>query len=151
MVRTFIAIDLTPEVRERMRGPQGVLAGCQARLTVVKPDSIHITLKFLGEIDEKTCDRVKEALSTIRFEPFEISLGGVKGNPSSSPRVVWSEVRDEGGCGTDDLAAAPVYPLAREQLLAGENVALRIGCPAITSLIVLTAHIARTLRRSPTR
>ena len=110
MVRTFIAIDLTPEVRERMRGPQGVLAGCQARLTVVKPDSIHITLKFLGEIDEKTCDRVKEALSTIRFEPFEISLGGVKGNPSSSPRVVWSEVRDEGGCGT-------LFALVEEALL----------------------------------
>ena len=99
MVRTFIAIDLTPEVRERMRGPQGTLAGCKARLTVVKPASIHITLKFLGEIDEKTLGRVREALSAIRFEPFEISLCGVKGNPPSSPRVIWSEVRDAGGCG----------------------------------------------------
>jgi len=99
MVRTFIAIDLTPEVRERMRGPQGILAGCQARLTVVKPASIHITLKFLGEIDEKTLGRVREALSAIRFEPFEISVGGVKGNPPSAPRVIWSEARDEGGCG----------------------------------------------------
>ena len=71
MVRTFIAIDLTPEVRERMRGPQEALAGCRARLTIVKPDAIHITLKFLGEIDEKTCERVKKALSAIRFEPFE--------------------------------------------------------------------------------
>jgi 2'-5' RNA ligase len=98
MVRTFIAIDLTPEVRERMRGPQGALAGCRARLTVVKPDSIHITLKFLGEIDEKTLARVREALSRIRFEPFEISVGGVKGNPPPSPRVVWCEVHDAGGC-----------------------------------------------------
>jgi RNA 2',3'-cyclic 3'-phosphodiesterase len=98
MVRTFIAIDLAPEVRERMRGPQGALAGCRARLSLVKPPSIHITLKFLGEIDEKTLARVKEALSAIRFEPFDISIAGVKGNPPPSPRVVWCEVRDEGGC-----------------------------------------------------
>ncbi len=99
MVRTFIAIDLTPEVRERMGGPQGTLSGCRARLTVVKPASIHITLKFLGEIDEKTLGRVREALETIRFEPFEISVGRVKGNPPSFPRVIWSEIRDEGACG----------------------------------------------------
>jgi len=82
-----------------MQGPQGVLAGCRARLSVVKPDAIHITLKFLGEIDEKTLARVKEALSAIRFEPFEVSVGGVKGNPPSFPRVIWSGVRDEGACG----------------------------------------------------
>jgi len=98
MVRTFIAIDLAPEVRERMRGPQGALAGCRARLSLVKPPSIHITLKFLGEIDEKTLDQVKEALSAIRFTSFEVSLAGVKGNPPPSPRVIWCEVRDNGGC-----------------------------------------------------
>jgi 2'-5' RNA ligase len=98
MVRTFIAIDLAPEVRERMRGPQETLAGCRARLTVVKPPSIHITLKFLGEIDERTLGRVKEALSAIRFAPFEVSLGGVTGNPLASPRVIWCGVRDGGGC-----------------------------------------------------
>ena len=97
MVRTFIAIDLTPEVRERMRGPQGALAGCRARLTVVKPPSIHITLKFLGEVDEKTLRRIKEVLSALRFEPFEITLGGVRGNPPTLPRVIWSEARDGGG------------------------------------------------------
>jgi 2'-5' RNA ligase len=98
MVRTFIAIDLTPEVRGRMQGPQEKLAGCRARLTLVKPPSIHITLKFLGEIDEKTLALVKEGLSGIRHEPFEVSLGRVTGNPPSSPRVIWAEVRDEGKC-----------------------------------------------------
>jgi len=81
-----------------MRGPQGALSGCRARLTLVKPGSIHITLKFLGEIDEKTLARVKEALARIRFEPFEISVCGVMGNPASAPRVIWCEVRDGGGC-----------------------------------------------------
>ncbi len=98
MVRTFIAIDLAPEVRERMEGPQGILAGCRARLSLVKPGSIHITLKFLGEIDERTLGRVQEALSALRFDPFVISLAGVKGNPPPNPRVIWCEVGDGGGC-----------------------------------------------------
>ncbi|HTY53445.1 MAG TPA: RNA 2',3'-cyclic phosphodiesterase, partial [Methanomicrobiales archaeon] len=98
MVRTFIAIDLAPEVRERMKGPQEKLGASRARLTLVKPPAIHITLKFLGEVDEKTLARVKEALSAIRFPALWVSVGGVKGNPSRSPRVIWSGVRDEGGC-----------------------------------------------------
>jgi 2'-5' RNA ligase len=112
MVRTFIAIDLAPEVRERMRGPQEVLAGGRARLTVVKPPAIHITLKFLGEIDDKTLGRVREALAALRFGPFELSVGGVKGNPPSSPRVIWAEVRDGGGCaGLFSLVEDALAPL----------------------------------------
>ena len=135
MVRTFIAIDLTPEVRERMRGPQGILAGCQARLTVVKPDSIHITLKFLGEIDEKTLGRVREALSAIRFEPFEISVGGVKGNPPSAPRVIWSNVRDEGACGR-------LFALVEEALLP-------LGVPKENRAYTPHATLARVKRFDP--
>jgi 2'-5' RNA ligase len=135
MVRTFIAIDLTPEVRERMRGPQGALAGCRARLTVVKPDAIHITLKFLGEIDEKTCKRIQEALSTIRFEPFEIALGGVKGNPPSSPRVIWSDVRDEGACGR-------LFTLVEEALLP-------LGIPKEKRAYTPHATLARVKRFDP--
>jgi len=112
MVRTFIAIDLAPEVRERMKGPQEKLGASRARLTLVKPPAIHITLKFLGEVDEKTLARVKEALSAIRFPALWVSVGGVKGNPSRSPRVIWSGVRDEGGCKTVfDLVEAALAPL----------------------------------------
>jgi 2'-5' RNA ligase len=135
MVRTFIAIDLTPEVRERMSGPQGILAGCRARLTVVKPDAIHITLKFLGEIDEKTCERVQEVLSAIRFEPFEITLGGVRGNPPSSPRVIWSGVRDEGDCGR-------LFALVEEALLP-------LGIPRERRAYTPHATLARVKRFDP--
>ena len=135
MVRTFIAIDLTPEVRERMSGPQGVLAGCRARLTLVKPASIHITLKFLGEIDEKTLGRVREALSAICFEPFEIALGGMKGNPPSFPRVIWSGVRDEVACGR-------IFALVEEALFP-------LGIPKERRAYTPHATLARVKRFDP--
>ena len=135
MVRTFIAIDLTPEVRGRMQGPQEILAGCRARLSVVSPDAIHITLKFLGEIDERTLARVKEALHAIRFEPFEVSVGGVKGNPPSSPRVIWSGVRDEGACGR-------VFALVEEALAP-------LGIPKERRAYTPHATLARVKRFDP--
>jgi 2'-5' RNA ligase len=135
MVRTFIAIDLAPEVRERMRGPQGALAGCRARLSIVNPASIHITLKFLGEIDERTLARVKEALSAIRFEPFEITVAGIKGNPSSGPRVVWCEVRDTGGC-------ARLFELVEKALAP-------LGVPSERRAYTPHATLARVKRPDP--
>jgi 2'-5' RNA ligase len=136
MVRTFIAIDLAPEVRERMKGPQERLAGCRARLTLVSPPAIHITLKFLGEVDEKTLARVREALSAIRFTPFEVSVGGLMGNPSSSPRVIWSGVRDEGDC-------KKVFDLVEEALAP-------LGIPREKRAYTPHATLARVKRFDPT-
>ena len=118
-----------------MAGPQGILAGCGARLSVVKPDAIHITLKFLGEIDEKTLAGVKEALSRIRFEPFEVSVGGVKGNPPSFPRVIWSGVRDGGACGR-------IFALVEEALSP-------LGIPRERRAYTPHATLARVKRFDP--
>ena len=47
MVRTFIAIDLSPEVREEMEERiQANLRQCRAKLTLVDPEIIHITVKI---------------------------------------------------------------------------------------------------------
>ena len=53
MVRAFLAFELSPEMRQQLAGTQAVLHGCHARLTFVDPAIIHITVKFLGEVDEK--------------------------------------------------------------------------------------------------
>ena len=65
MVRTFVALELSGEIRERLKEAQQVLRGCSARLTFVDPALIHITAKFLGEVDEKKLVQVQDALKTI--------------------------------------------------------------------------------------
>ncbi len=98
MVRTFIAIDLAPEVTERMRGPQGALAGCRARLSVVKPGSIHITLKFLGETPAELLPAIEAALAGVAAASAPIDLGLSGGGvfpPAGPPRVVWLGVTPE--------------------------------------------------------
>ena len=48
MVRAFVALELPGEIKDRLKGAQEKFRDCSARLTIVEPALIHITLKFLG-------------------------------------------------------------------------------------------------------
>ncbi len=98
MVRTFVALELSPEIKEQLKEAQAMLRGCSARLTFVDPALIHITVKFLGEVEEKKIPMVKEALEAIRVPPFTVSAGTVTVNNPRRPHTVWSVV-DDGGNG----------------------------------------------------
>lgn len=98
MVRAFIAVELTPEIREALRACQQVLAGSRAKLTFVDPAIIHITIKFLGEIPEAAVAGIRDALGPVTLAPFDISIARITGNDPRRPRVVWAAVEDGGGC-----------------------------------------------------
>jgi len=98
MVRTFVALELSGEIRERLKEAQQVLRGSFARLTFVDPALIHITVKFLGEVDEKRLVQVQDALKTIRFTPFPVAAGNVTVNNPKRPHTVWCAI-DDGGNG----------------------------------------------------
>jgi RNA 2',3'-cyclic 3'-phosphodiesterase len=98
MVRTFIALELSDEIRRRIKESQEILLRCGARLTPVDPKSAHITLKFLGETDPTLIEPIIRALQSVRHAPFEIAVSGISGNNPSRPRVIWGVVRDGGEC-----------------------------------------------------
>jgi len=102
MVRTFIALELSGGIREQLREAQQVLRGCSARLTFVDPALIHITVKFLGEVDDKKLVLVQDALKKIAFVPFPVTAGYVTVNNPKRPRTVWCAI-DDGGNGAQLL------------------------------------------------
>lgn len=56
----------------------------------VKPELVHITLKFLGDVDESRIPFISEALGSILCEPFEAKVGGLGAFPKpANPRVIW--------------------------------------------------------------
>ena len=64
----------------------------------VRPEGIHLTLKFMGDIEAGLVDRVLEALPGVaaRFSPFEISISGLGVFPTPHrPRVLWSGVHGD--------------------------------------------------------
>ncbi|KUG19501.1 MAG: RNA 2',3'-cyclic phosphodiesterase [Methanomicrobiaceae archaeon] len=98
MVRTFIAIDLPDSVKQKIRESQNILTECDARLSVVDPGNVHITLKFLGEIEPRMVERVAEALRAVRAGPFTVTIGPATADRPKRPRVVWCGVSDAGEC-----------------------------------------------------
>jgi 2'-5' RNA ligase len=98
MVRAFVAIDLCDEVRAEIREAQELLKTCSANLSLVDPGIIHLTLKFLGEVDELKIGKVIGVLQQISREPFWITVCGPVGSSRSKPRVIWCNVMDQGEC-----------------------------------------------------
>lgn len=117
-MRLFAAIDIDPQVRGRIEAVQKQLAR-QLNLTGrdvkwVRPDQIHLTLKFLGEVRDasagQVCDAVIRTAGRFHSFDFEVRGTGVFGRPA---RIVWA-----GG--------APCPPLIELQA-ALENEFSRLG------------------------
>jgi len=73
MIRLFVAIELPEDVRESLSHLQAGLPG--ARWT--PPENMHLTLRFIGEVQEPAVDEIGEALWRIRAEGFSLALKGL--------------------------------------------------------------------------
>ena len=88
-MRISVGIDIRRNAREVARFLQGVSPFApEARW--VRPESLHITLKFIGEQKKGTGCGDWEALESVQSNPFEVGLAGTGFLPTpKSPRVFW--------------------------------------------------------------
>jgi len=87
-MRLFIGIEVSniPKVYEILES----LRRTGADIKLVEHNNLHITLVFIGEIEDSKLRLVKEALHEVRFNSFKIKLNGVGAFPSiNRPKVVW--------------------------------------------------------------
>ncbi|VVC01820.1 RNA 2',3'-cyclic phosphodiesterase [uncultured archaeon] len=57
---------------------------------MVPLENLHLTLKFIGEVDEGKAKEIAEALAAVKFAPFPVSLAGGGAYPSLAfPRAIW--------------------------------------------------------------
>lgn len=112
MVRLFVGIDFPGEIRERLRKPQEILKQSRARISLVDPAIIHLTLKFIGEVSPERMERIAAALGAIRVEPFELRVSGIGSNSARQPRVIWCTIEDGGrSAALHDRIEAVLEPL----------------------------------------
>jgi 2'-5' RNA ligase len=120
MWRTFIAVPLPRRVREAAGALQGLLKGQGGRLKWVRPDGMHLTLKFLGDVDPARVPEIEQALAAAAGSaaPFTLDVRGIGVFPGMrKPRVLWMGVKGQ----LDLLSALQV---------AVESELVRIGFPA---------------------
>lgn len=92
--RVFVAIGLPPEVRAAIGSYVSDLSLCGS---IVPPENLHITLRFLGEVDEVSFDRLLAGLDLADWpSPFRLRVGGVGAFPSArNATVAWLGVEDD--------------------------------------------------------
>jgi RNA 2',3'-cyclic 3'-phosphodiesterase len=103
-VRTFIAVGLDKPVRDRVISLQEALAGTGAEVKWVEPENLHVTLLFLGEVEDRDLPAVCRVVAEGggRQAPFTLSVerAGCFPNPRR-PRTLWVGA----GQGTQELVA----------------------------------------------
>ena len=88
-MRLFAAIPAPLETHESIAKAAQALDGCLG-VKVLPRDNYHITLKFLGDVEQETAQDVIAALHTVSFAPFRVKLAGAGAYPNMHfPRAIF--------------------------------------------------------------
>jgi RNA 2',3'-cyclic 3'-phosphodiesterase len=102
-VRLFVALDITDDIRSRIQRFIEGVSGFAPDARWVSPESLHLTLKFIGEKPEASVENIKQALSTVKSESLEIVFRGHGFFPGPKrARIFWIGVE----AGTELAAVA---------------------------------------------
>jgi 2'-5' RNA ligase len=99
-VRSFIAIDFDDAVRKQLGRLQESLRDSCTGVRWTRPEQLHLTLKFLGEIDERQIESISRALDELAGQcaPFDVQVRGMGTfTPSGPVRIVWVGLEDADG------------------------------------------------------
>jgi len=93
-MRLFVALDFPNAVRDAIRQLIAQLKNESRNARWVRPEGMHITLKFLGETDARKVDAVRRALAAVHSaQPVDMKFHGLGFFPNERrPRVLWAGV-----------------------------------------------------------
>jgi RNA 2',3'-cyclic 3'-phosphodiesterase len=96
-IRAFIAIELPDNVKEFLDDVSSRLKRCGADVKWVRTKGIHLTLKFLGQVDTDLVPIIERNLRLIfaQQKPFFLHVSGLGAFPGlTRPRVIWAGIDD---------------------------------------------------------
>jgi 2'-5' RNA ligase len=119
-MRLFVALDIDDHIRGRIAGFLDGVRGLAPDARWVRPESLHVTLKFIGEKSEEETDKIKQALKAIEAGTFDMNFHGYGFFPATrAPRVFWAGL--EGGSKLTFLAATVDEKLVSLHIPKGEQ------------------------------
>ena len=98
LIRSFIAIPLTESIKASATAIRDRLKPSLEKVRWAKPETMHLTLHFLGDIDQESLDKAGSVMVSIEslFQPFSITFSGVGAFPSPGrARVFWLGVNSD--------------------------------------------------------
>jgi 2'-5' RNA ligase len=89
MIRLFVALELPETVRDRLTALEGGVPCARW----ASAEQLHLTLRFIGEVDENVAHDIDDALGGVRAPSFTLELAGVGEFGGKKPRALWAGVR----------------------------------------------------------
>ena len=130
-MRLFAAILVPEDIRRELAGLAGGLPG--ARWS--PEENYHLTLRFIGEVDNGFAEELAEALSHVGSEEFELAIESLGSFGGARPRAVWAGV----------AGSAPLTALRRRV----ESALVRAGLPPEERKFTPHITLARTAGARP--
>ena len=131
LMRLFIALDIDDAIRERISRFVDGVRNFAPDARWVKPESLHVTLKFIGEQPDAVLDRIKQAMAEVQVPAAEIHFCGYGFFPTvNAARVFW--IGMESGLQLPALAAAiddkmPALGIPKEDRIFSPHLTLARG------------------------
>lgn len=97
-IRLFIAVPLSKNIKKNVQHIRTALSAVDGRLSIVPPENLHFTLKFIGWVEEKEQEKIKKKILSLTktLTPFEIKISGLDAFPTQNrPTVIWAGVSKE--------------------------------------------------------
>ena len=102
-LKLFTGVNLGSALRANAAVLQQKLAACGANVKWVETENLHVTINFLGEVEDRDLHGICRVLASVgkAESPFRLALAGVGAFPTTRrPKVVWAGITD----GADSLA-----------------------------------------------
>ncbi|HEV3203129.1 MAG TPA: RNA 2',3'-cyclic phosphodiesterase [Gemmataceae bacterium] len=115
-IRTFIGVEIGKTIRERAVALQEILARASTEVKWVEPENLHVTLLFLGEVEDRevarVCKIVADCAQNERAFPMTVATVGCFPNPHR-PRIVWIGIGEgaQALCRIHDAMELPLLEL----------------------------------------
>jgi 2'-5' RNA ligase len=92
-MRIFIALDIPVEIRARLSEYMERERALAPEARWARVEGLHVTLKFIGHVDDAVVEQIKAALASIKAVPFEVKFTDVGFFPNpNAARVFWAGV-----------------------------------------------------------
>lgn len=95
-IRSFIAFEIDDEeILNRFASVQENLVSTGADLKPVKPQNIHITMRFLGDVFPPMVEKIHSQMESLVFSPFNVEIKQVGAFPHvKHPRIIWVGIQE---------------------------------------------------------
>ncbi len=91
-IRAFVSIDIPRNVGDEIEKIQEAIPNFIGKKT--KKENLHLTLKFLGEVDENLLEKIKESLSKIKFKKFKTEIDSIGFFSQKFLRIIWLHMKN---------------------------------------------------------